>query len=118
MPYLQERYARQMVGRLKTVEGRPLTGWAAQVKANDWITFKIPGSSGEQLVCRVTRVRCFATFEDMLRECGVDACLPGVHDVDEGVQIYKSFGTFTGETYAEAEAAFGAVAIDVVPLVA
>ena len=116
-PYLQAKYARDIRAQVKKVEGRPGQGWATRVKANDWITFKIPGSGGQKLVCRATKVRYFETFEAMLRECSVAACLPGLEGgVEAGVNIYKSFGTFSGATYAELEAAHDAIAIDVVPL--
>ena len=116
-PYLQPKYARLMRFGQKTVEGRPGTGWASNVKVNDWITFKITASGGKKLICRATRVRRFATFEAMLRECGVEACLPGLAGgLEEGVRVYKSFGTNGGATYAEIEAESGAIAIDVEPL--
>ena len=116
-PYLQPQYAHAMRRLAKTVEGRPGTGWAANVKANDWITFKITASGGKKLVVRATRVRHFSTFEAMLKECGVEACLPGLEGgLDEAVHIYRSFGTFSGASYADIEAESGAIAIDVVPL--
>ena len=116
-PYLQPVYAHAIRERSKTVEGRPGIGWAASVKANDWITFKISGSGGKKLICRASRVRHFKTFEAMLRECSVEACLPGLKGgLKEGIQIYRSFGTFSGATYAELESASGAIAIDVEPL--
>jgi ASC-1-like (ASCH) protein len=87
------------------------------VKAGDWITFKIPTSGGKKLVARALRVRHFDTFEAMLRECGVDACLPGLKGgLQEGIRTYRSFGTFSGATYAELESESGAIAIDVAPL--
>ena len=117
VPYLQEKYALNIRAKLKTVEGRPGDGWAACVKPNDWITFKIPQTGGRKLICRATRVRRFDTFQAMLLECGVQACLPGLKGgVEAGVDIYHSFGTFKGKTYAEIEAEFGAIAIDVEPL--
>jgi ASC-1-like (ASCH) protein len=116
-PYLQAKYARDIRAQVKTVEGRPGKGWATNVEANDWITFKIPGSGGKTLVCRATQVRRFQTFEAMLHECRVDECLPGLDgNVEAGVNIYRSFGTFSGNTYAELEGDFGTIAIDVVPL--
>jgi ASC-1-like (ASCH) protein len=116
-PYLQPVYAHAIRDRSKTVEGRPGIGWAAGVKAGDWITFKITGSGGKKLVARALRVRRFDTFEAMLGECGVESCLPGLEGrLHEGVRIYRSFGTFCGATYAELEAEHGAIAIDVAPL--
>jgi len=65
-PYLQPQYAHAIRCKQKKVEGRPGTGWAANVKPNDWITFKVTASGGKKLVCRATRVRRFATFEAMV----------------------------------------------------
>tara|TARA_B110000046_G_C12877597_1_gene348758 strand:- start:160 stop:438 length:279 start_codon:yes stop_codon:yes gene_type:complete len=86
------------------------------VSADDWITFKVSGSNGKTLVCRVKRVRRFDTFEEMLSECGVQACLPGVGSLEEGVKIYRAFGTMKGKTYAELEGVRGVIAMDVAPL--
>jgi ASC-1-like (ASCH) protein len=116
-PYLQPIYAHAMRAKLKTVEGRPGVGWASSVTANDWITFKIPASGGKKLIVRATRVRRYPTFEAMLRECGIEACLPGLKGgIKEGIRVYRSFGTFSGSTYADLERESGAIAIDVEPL--
>ena len=116
-PYLQPVYAHAIREQSKTVEGRPGVGWAANVKAGDWITFKITASGGKKLVARALRVRRFDTFEAMLRECGVEACLPGLKGgLQEGIRVYQSFGTFSGATYADIEGEHGAIAIDVAPL--
>ena len=116
-PYLQAAYAHAIRDGSKTVEGRPGKGWAACVEAGDWITFKITGSGGHKLVARALRVRRFDSFEAMLRECGVESCLPGLEGgLHEGVRLYRSFGTFDSNTYADLEAEHGAIAIDVAPL--
>jgi ASC-1-like (ASCH) protein len=116
-PYLQPVYAHAIRDQSKSVEGRPGIGWAASVSPGDWITFKITASGGKKLVARALQVRRFDTFESMLRECGVEACLPGLKGgLQEGVRIYQSFGTMSGATYAELESEHGAIAIDVAPL--
>ena len=116
-PYLQPTYAHAIRNQSKTVEGRPGIGWAANVKAGDWITFKITASGGKKLVTRALRVRRFESFAAMLRECGVEACLPGLEGgLQEGVRVYQSFGTMSGATYADLEGEHGAIAIDVAPL--
>eukprot|EP00966_Prymnesium_polylepis_P078651 1822797-Prymnesium_polylepis.1 len=88
------------------------------VKAGDWITFKITGSGGKKLVTRALRVRRYDSFEATLRECGVEACLPGLTGgLPEGVKVYRSFGTMSGATYADLDqGVHGAIAIDVTPL--
>jgi len=66
---------------------------------------------------RVTRVRFFDTFKDMINACTIAALLPDFdgEDVDEAVSVYRAFGTRRG-SYAELEAEFGAVAMDIEPL--
>ena len=115
-PYLQGPYARAISERRKTVEGRPFTGWAAAVRAGDYVTFNITASGKCKLCCRVLRVRRFATFDAMLEACGLHACLPDfVGRIASGAQLYRGFGS-SGGTYAELEAKYGVVGIDVVPL--
>ena len=124
-PYLQPQYAQAIANKTKTVEGRPGVGWAAGVAVGDWVTFKISGSGGRKLVCRVRRVRRYASFRAMLVDVGVAACLPPLAaadgasqtmDLDAAVATYHAFGTMSGETYAELEQRAGAIAIDVEPL--
>ena len=74
-------------------------------------------------MCRVRRVRRYASFRAMLVDVGVAACLPPaadgasqVMDLDAAVATYHAFGTMSGETYAELEQRAGAIAIDVEPL--
>ena len=74
-------------------------------------------SQRRRLVVRVLRVRRFATFRDMLEECGLDDCLPGLPGgIDEGVSVYHSFGSYSGESFATLEQRCGVTAIDVEPL--
>jgi hypothetical protein len=53
----------------------------------------------------------------MIKVCTIAALLPDFNgeDVDEAVKVYRAFGTRRG-SYAELEAEFGAVAMDVEPL--
>ncbi len=123
----------------ETAEGRPGNGWAARVKKNDWVTFKVSKSGGKKLVCRVKAVRAFDTvaarphpthrarcatcmfpcaqFEAMLKAMTLRAMLPDCKGgLAAGVAIYRSFGTMSGQTYEELEAESGAIALEVEPL--
>ena len=65
---------------------------------------------------RVTRVRKYNSFEEMIEDVGIDSLLPGFDgDLETAVQIYKEFGTTRGK-YADLEKKHGAVAIDVEPI--
>jgi ASC-1-like (ASCH) protein len=116
-PYLKPKHAINIRSGRKTVEGRAMAGFAAIVRANDWINFNISQSNGRRLVCRVLWVKYFDTFDDMLVECTIAACLPDFDGtVADAAAVYRAFATFAGETYADLEARAGAVAIGIQPL--
>lgn len=111
-PYLQARWARQLRNGLKQVEGRPDEGWARHVGVDDYITFKISGSSGRVLCTRVKSVTRYSTFGGMLRAEGLSRVLPGaVADIAEGVELYHGFANRAGEPYWKLEREHGVVAI-------
>lgn len=114
-PYLQPEYARKIASGSKTVEGRPANGWAAAVERDDYVRFNISKAGGARLACRVLRVRRFDTFAQMLDDCGLQACLPGVASVEAGVRLYRSFASTAG-SYADLEREHGVVGLDVVPV--
>jgi ASC-1-like (ASCH) protein len=115
-PYLQPQYALAMRSGKKTVEGRPHAGWAAQVSVGDWISFKITGTGGKKLHCRVTAVHRHVSFEAMLNFHGTHALLPSASTLQAAVQTYRSFGTHDGRSYADLESLHGVVGIVVQPL--
>jgi len=58
---------------------------------------------------RLRSVREYRSFEDMLRDFGVENLLPGVSDLKQAVDIYRSF-----PGYAEKEMMLGVVAMEIV----
>ena len=84
------------------------------VAEDDFITFKISGSRGRVLCCRVRGVKQYATFAKMLLAEGTQHFLPGqAQDPVEGAAIYHSFCNRQGISYRELEKSNGAVAITV-----
>ena len=118
-PFLQPSYARAIADGSKTVEGRARKGWAATVAKDDWIKFTIT-SNGPKLVVRVLEVRKFESFDAMLEDCTVEACLPGFGGGRAAaVKLYRNFGaSSSSSSFADSEASHGVVAFDVAPLVA
>lgn len=121
-PYLQPKYAAAIAARCKTLEGRPGGGWVAgkrgrMVAIDDYVRFKVVGYP-EGLCVRVTSVAAYPTFAAMISGVGVKALLPDADsaDVAGAVARYKAFANQRG-TYGALEAAYGAVAIGVQPLV-
>ncbi|XP_021958230.1 uncharacterized protein LOC110854138 [Folsomia candida] len=89
----------------KTVEGRCGTERYKNLQPNDFIMF-VTDDDNTRLPAKVSLIVKYPSFKDMLTNEGIENCLPGVSDLDEGVKIYRSF-----PGYAEKEAAFGVIAI-------
>ena len=120
-PYLRPEFAAAIAEGRKTVEGRPGGGWVdgkrgRMVAVDDYVRFKVVGEA-EGLCARVTSVAEYPTFAAMISSVGVKALLPDADsaDVAGAVAAYKAFANQRG-TYGALEAAYGAVAIGVVPL--
>ena len=65
-----------------------------------------PNIGTEQLRGKVVAVNRYASFKSMLESEGITNMLPGATDINEGVRIYTSFGS-----YAEDVKKYGCVAI-------
>ncbi len=59
-------------------------------------------SNKEVLECCITEIKTFSTFREMLCHFGLQQCLPGVADLQQGVEIYRAF-----PGYSEKEEKFG-----------
>lgn len=104
---LQWRYFDLIRSGQKRWEGRLKVGAAVGLSVGCKVTFSC-GSSDLEMTVR--SVREFRTFEDMLRELGVETLLPGVGSVSQGVAVYHGF-----PGYAEKERRFGVVAMELMP---
>ncbi|GLC36799.1 hypothetical protein PLESTB_000781800 [Pleodorina starrii] len=90
----------------KTVEGRIRAGKWADVIPGDTFRFVSTTDAGVSVCCRATSVRQYDSFRAMLEGEGLQACLPGVSEVAQGVEVYRSI-----PGYREREAAEGVVAV-------
>jgi ASC-1-like (ASCH) protein/mannose-6-phosphate isomerase-like protein (cupin superfamily) len=90
----------------KTVEGRPNRNTFAQMKIGDQIEFSNK-ELNENFMAEITNVTHHKTFEEMIRTNGIDNVLPGIRNIDEGVQVYMQYYT------KEIEKEFGVVGIHV-----
>ena len=119
-PILRPVHAQNIQRLRKTVEGRPREGFAAKACVDDWINFNVSQSNGRRLVCRVMWVKSFATFDAMLAECTVEACLPDLQgSCADAAALYRTFrtrGRRGVKSYAELEVESGVVAIGIRPV--
>jgi ASC-1-like (ASCH) protein len=115
-PYLKLKYASMLRSGSKTVEGRPNLGWVTAVSPGDWITFKISGTGGLKLVCKVDAVHTHETFSDMLTFHGHRKLLPDADTLEEAIEVYHSFCAHDGRTYRELQELHGATSLVITPL--
>ncbi|HUD00913.1 MAG TPA: hypothetical protein VMR37_01165, partial [Rhabdochlamydiaceae bacterium] len=57
---------------------------------------------------KITFLRTFPTFREMLKKEGLENCLPGMADLEEGVAVYHHF-----PRYREREKELGVLAIGI-----
>jgi len=81
---IQRRYAQYIEAGEKTVEGRINKGAAARVMEGDLLDLG-------GVLSRVAEVRIYTSFALMLRDVSVEAALPDVHEVGDGVAVYHAF---------------------------
>jgi ASC-1-like (ASCH) protein len=90
----------------KTVEGRPKRNTFAQMKVGQFV--KIFNKELNESFCvKITKITEHKTFEDMIRSNGIDNVLPGIRNIDEGIQVYMQYYN------KEIESEFGVVGIHV-----
>merc|ERR1712004_298218 len=102
---VQSRYFNKIVDGSKTVEGRVgevdpgknihedyITG-VTSYHVGDQLRFTISGIADqrESALCEITKLEFFSSFEEMLNGCGLEQCLPGVDDIQEGGQDLSRF---------------------------
>lgn len=100
--HIQQKYFDYIKSGLKTVEGRIASSSLKAVNPGDIIIFEC---SNELLSCRVVQKYTYESFEKMLKERGLQNCLPAVTDLAVGIEIYRSF-----PNYRELEPKYGVIA--------
>lgn len=89
----------------KTVEGRIAKEKYLRLKPGDKISFS-PNGSDDKISATVTTIQTYPTFLDMLKAEGLATMIPGITTLEEGVQLYESFGTYKQDVMT-----YGCVAI-------
>jgi len=101
---LKEEYLDLKKKKKKKVEGRLYDEKRKQINPGDAIVFE------GKLKVRVKSIRKYSSFKEMLEREGIERVLPGVHNIEEGVRIYRQFYT------EEEEKKYGVVAIEIEPI--
>lgn len=105
---LNSVYFKKVATGAKTVEGRINKPSLHSLKENDIIRFLNNENEEEFIEVRINYLKQYSTFHDMLLQEGLQACLPGVLTLDEGVKTYHQF-----PSYKEGEKELGVLAIGI-----
>ena len=92
----------------KQVEGRCCTPKYRALTLGQEIRFVKEGAPNLETIVMITGLQTYATFEDYLRREGLERCLPGVSNIEEGAKIYRGF-----PGYSEKERRHGVLAIQI-----
>jgi ASC-1-like (ASCH) protein/GNAT superfamily N-acetyltransferase len=97
-------YARQIIGRTKSIEGRIFTGVFARLRVGSRVRFF---SDSNEVYCMITEIKAFQTFKKMLETVGYKKCLPESVSLEAAVQEYARI-----PGYPEKERVHGVVALE------
>jgi ASC-1-like (ASCH) protein len=90
---------------LKTVEGRKNKGRFKEMKVGDIVKWTNNDFGLREVMTRITGKQEYRTFQEYLEAEGLERCLPGIKNIDSGLDVY--FKYFTKED----EATYGVIAI-------
>ncbi|OIN89805.1 hypothetical protein AUJ40_01310 [Candidatus Berkelbacteria bacterium CG1_02_42_45] len=92
--------------RQKSIEGRLRKGKYAKIKPGDYILVYSPGEK-DCLKVKVLAVRYYDSFKDMLEREKLTRILPGVKNIETGIETYNKIYS------REDEKNFGVAAIEI-----
>lgn len=105
---LQMRFFTQVTLGKKVIEGRIFTPKYASLAVGSIIRMTEAERASHFVDVHVTRLTRYSSFRNMLKNEGIENCLPGVDCIEEGVKIYHSF-----PDYQVNEAKYGVLAIGI-----
>ena len=90
----------------KTVEGRPKRNTFAEMQVGQTVKF-FNKQLNENFCAKIIEISEHKTFFDMIRSNGLENVLPGIINIDEGVDVYMQYYN------KEIESQYGVVGIKV-----
>ena len=103
---LKEPWFSLIMRGLKTVEGRKNKGIFQQMQVGDIVEWTNNNNNTSRSVkTRITGKAVYPSFREYLETEGLDKCLPGISEMDDGLSVYYKYFT------KEEEKEYGVVAI-------
>ena len=78
----------------------------AMLTPNDIIRFTEVETRTNFILCRVTKIKKYKSFYEMLTSVGYKLCIPNANNIEEAENIYKQFPGYT-----EGQNVYGVAAI-------
>jgi len=90
---------------IKTIEGRLNKGKFKEMQVGDIIEWTNNDFNKRSTITRITKKISYNTFEEYLQTEGLENCLPGINNIEDGKNVYYKYYS------QEAEREFGVLAI-------
>ena len=90
----------------KSIDGRLKKGKYAEIKPGDYLIV-FSNDEKNDIKTKVLAVRYYPSFREMLKNEDVEKILPGLTDIETGVETYRKFYT------QDDEKQYGVVAIEI-----
>jgi len=84
---IMDDYIQDIIHGRKIVEGRIYKPKYELYVPNDKIVFTAP--SGTTTTCRITQIKRYSSFGEMLKDVAIHSCLPSVHEYQAAVDVYN-----------------------------
>ena len=95
---------------LKTVEGRLNKGRFQEMQIGDIIEWHNEDFKPRTFLTKIIGKTEYKTFEEYLTKEGLDKCLPGMKNLEEGLSVYYKYFS------KEKESEFGVIAVKILKL--
>lgn len=91
---LQKQYIDLIKAGQKTIEGRINSGEFQKLKIGNKVKFYEAKNPKNYVICEIIGINSYSNFREMLENEGVENMLPGITDLNEGVQIYEKISGY------------------------
>ncbi len=93
---LKKIYIDQILSGKKTVEGRINSGMFLKIKEGNSIKFFCGhGNFYREVICKVTKIEKFESFEEMLKKVGYQNCLPECTSLNQAASEYSKIPQYS-----------------------
>jgi len=87
---LKQKDIDQIKSGEKTIEGRINCGIFLRYKPGDQVRFSDKKAPEDGVLCTISAIRQYLSFEDLLQQEGFEKCLPDVGSLEDAVSFYNA----------------------------